>query len=189
MRRRKLDLRARVNGDLPLEFGQVNLTSYAGLELFQRYLRTMRFDALIGTAFRGARLAGDFGVVPMVRLLIGLLVVGGRRLDHVAYVADDPLVRRFCYVRVVPTARTVSRWLTQFTMKTVERLQALNAAVIAHVVPGLRLHTVTVDVDGVVVSTGITCASTRNSEEQVPIYTRRERDQCVIITLERAHDD
>jgi hypothetical protein len=31
----------------------------------------------------------------------------------------------------------------------------LNAAVIAHVVPGLRLHTVTVDVDGVVVSTGL----------------------------------
>jgi Transposase DDE domain group 1 len=90
-----------------------------------------------------------------VRVLIGLLVVGGRRLDHVGYVADDPLVRRFCRVHVLPTGRTVSRWLTQFTMTTVERLQALNAAVIAHIVPGLRLHTVTVDVDGVVVSTGL----------------------------------
>src|SRR5512134_1794984 len=48
-----------------------------------------------------------------------------------------------------------SRWLTPFTMKTVERLQALNAAAIAYVVPGLRLHTVTVDVDGVVVCTGL----------------------------------
>src|SRR5512134_1009080 len=48
-----------------------------------------------------------------------------------------------------------SRWLTPFTMKTVERLQALNAAAIAYVIPGLRLHTVTVDVDGVVVSTGL----------------------------------
>lgn len=138
-----------------LDFGAVNLTSYAGLELFHRYLRTMRFNDLIRTAFRGARLGGDFGVVAMVRLLVGLLVVGGRRLDHVAYVADDPLFLRFCRLRVLPTARTVSRWLTQFTMKTVERLQALNAAVIAHVIPGLRLHTVTVDVDGVVVSTGL----------------------------------
>jgi len=41
-------------------------------------------------------------------------------------------------------------------MKTVEQLQALNASVIAHVIPGLRLHTVTVDIDGVVVSTGLT---------------------------------
>jgi hypothetical protein len=148
-------LHARVNGDLSLEFDEVHLTSYAGLELFQRYLRTMRFNAMIRTAFRGARLGGDFGVAAMVRLLIGLLVVGGRRLDHVGYVADDPLVRRFCRLRVLPTARTVSRWLTQFTMKTVERLQALNAAVVASAVPGLRLHTVTVDVDGVVVSTGL----------------------------------
>jgi hypothetical protein len=110
---------------------------------------------MIRTAFGGAGVVGDFGVVAMVRLLVGLLLVGGRRLDHVAYVTDDPLFRRFCQLQVLPTARTVSRWLTQFTMATVERLQVLNAAVIAHVVPGLRLHTVTVDVDGVVVSTGL----------------------------------
>jgi hypothetical protein len=148
-------LHARVNCDLALEFDAVHLTSYAGLELFQRYLRGMGFNKMIRIAFRGAHLGGDFGIVAMVRLLIGLLVVGGRRLDHVGYIADDPLVQRFSRLQVLPTARTVSRWLTQFTMKTVERLQALNAAVIAHVVPGLRLHTVTVDVDGVVVSTGL----------------------------------
>jgi hypothetical protein len=116
--------------------------------VFQRYLRAIRFNTLIRRAFRGVALGGDFGVVAMVRLLIGLLVVGGRRLEHVAYVANDPLFRRYCRLRVLPTARTVSRWLTQFTRKTVERLQALNAAVIAQVIPGLRLHTVTVDVDG-----------------------------------------
>jgi len=155
MRRRKTDLRAHVKGNLALDFDEIKLTSYAGLELFDRYLRTMRFNDRIRTAFRGAGLVGDFGIVAMVRLLIGLLVVGGRRLEHVSYVADDPVFLRLCRVQVLPTARTVSRWLTQFTMKTVERLQALNAAVIAHVIPGLRLHTVTVDVDGVVVSTGL----------------------------------
>ena len=155
MRRRKTDLQARVNGNLALDFGDVRLTSYAGLELFHRYLRTMRFNALARAAFAGTPGWGDFGLVAMVRLVIGLLVVGGRRLDHVAYVQDDPVFQRFCQLQIVPTARTVSRWLTQFTMKTVAHLQALNAAVIAHVVPGLRLHTVTVDVDGVVVSTGL----------------------------------
>ena len=155
MRRRKTDLLARVNGNLALDFGSVRLTSYAGLELFSRYLRTMRFNALVRTAFSGAPVWGDFGVVAMVRLLIGLVVVGGRRLDHVAYVADDPVFQRFCRLQVLPTARTVSRWLTRFTMRTVERLLRLNAAVIAQVIPGLRLRTVTVDVDGVVVSTGL----------------------------------
>lgn len=94
MRRRDTDLHARVNGDLALAFDDVQLTSYAGLELFKRYLRGMRFHSMIRHAFREARPGGDFRVVSMVRLLIGLLVVGGRRLDHVAYVADDPLFRR-----------------------------------------------------------------------------------------------
>ena len=155
MRQRKLDLLARVNGNLPLEFGDVTLTSYAGLELFARYLRRIRFNALVREAFAGTPTWGDYGVVAMVRLLVGLLIVGGRRLRHLAYVQDDPVFRRFGGVRVVPTARTVSRWLTHFTMTTVARLQALNAVVVTRVLPGLGLRTVTIDVDGVVVSTGL----------------------------------
>ena len=106
-------------------------------------------------AFAGTATWGDYGVVAMVRLLIGLLIVGGRRLRHLAYVQDDPLFRRFAGIRVVPTARTVSRWLKQFTMTTVGRLQDLNAGVVARVLPGLGLRTLTIDVDGVGVSTGL----------------------------------
>ena len=40
---------------------------------------------MIRTAFGKARLGGDFGVIAMVRVLIGLLVVGGRRLEHLKY--------------------------------------------------------------------------------------------------------
>ena len=119
-------MQARVNGDLALDFGDVALTSYAGLELFARYLRRTRFNALVREVFRGTTTWGDYGVVAMVRLLVGLLIVGGRRLRHVAYVADDPLFRRFAGLHRVPTARTVSRWLKQFTMTTVGRLQDLN---------------------------------------------------------------
>jgi hypothetical protein len=54
----------------------------------------------------------------MARVLIGLVVVGGRRLEHVGYLRTDPLQRRFGQLQVLPSARTVSRWLTQFTMAT-----------------------------------------------------------------------
>jgi hypothetical protein len=116
----------RVKGDLALEFSDVALTSYAGLELFTRYLRRTRFNAMVREIFRGTTLGGDHGVVAMVRLLVGLVVVGGRRLRHVAYLADDPLVRRFAGLHRLPTARTLSRWLKAFTMTTVGRLQDLN---------------------------------------------------------------
>ena len=126
MRRRKSDLHARVNRNLPLEFDDVRLTSYAGLELLERYLRTRRFNQLVREAFADLPRGGDFGVVVMVRVFVGLVIVGGRRLRHLAYVADDPIFQRFGNVRVVPTARTLSRWLRHFTMRTVTRLQGAD---------------------------------------------------------------
>jgi hypothetical protein len=155
VRRSKLDLATRVNGNLALEFGPIGLTSYAGLELFGRYLQQTGFNALVRDVMRSSGLGGDFGVVAIVRVLIALLVVGGRRLRHVAYVQDDPLVQRFSGLRVVPTARTLSRWLKRFTMTTVAHLQTLNAAVVAKMLTTLGLATLTVDVDGTVVSTGL----------------------------------
>jgi hypothetical protein len=155
VRRSRTDLRARVNGDLQLEFADVALTSYAGLELFRRYLRATGFNAVVRDAVASIPVWGDFGAVAMVRVLIGLLVVGGRRLRHLAFVQDDPLVLRFCAVHVLPTARTVSRWLQAFTMTTVACLQQINTAVIARVLPTLGIRTWTIDVDGVVVSTGL----------------------------------
>src|SRR5690606_7747921 len=155
VRRRKAELHARVNGDLAFEFSDVKLTSYAGLELLDRYLRQIGFNNLIRTAFGKARFGGDFGAVAMIRVLIGLLVVGGRRLEHLKYLATDPLLCRFARVQDWPTARTASRWLKRFTMKSVEHLMTLNAAVIVQILPRLGLRTLTIDVDGTVVSTGL----------------------------------
>jgi hypothetical protein len=70
-----------------------------------------RFNATVRAACTGSAGWGDFGATAMVRLVIGLLIVGGRRLRHLAYLQDDPLFQRFCDVQVVPTARTASRWL------------------------------------------------------------------------------
>ena len=109
---------------------------------------------MVREAFAGTTRWGDYGVVAMIRLLLGLMIIGGRRLRHLAYVQDDPLFRRFAGVRCIPTARTVSRWLKHFTMTTVDRLQVLNAGIVARVLPALGLRTFTIDVDGVVVSTG-----------------------------------
>jgi hypothetical protein len=77
----------------------------------------------------------------MVRLLIGLLVVGGRRLRHLAFVQDDPLFQRFWAVQVMPTARTVTRWWQGFTMTTVAAPQAINTAVIARLLATLGVRT------------------------------------------------
>ncbi len=54
----------------------------------------------------------------------------------------------------MPSERTISRWLKNFTLRSVERLQALNAEIVARIIRHEPLRTLTVDVDGSVVSTG-----------------------------------
>jgi hypothetical protein len=155
MRRRKAILGARVNGDLHVEFNEPGLTSYAGLELFGRYLRRFDLNARVRRHLDPIPLRGDFRSWTLIRVLVGLLVVGGRRLRHVRFVKDDPLFLRFTGLKVLPGERTLSRWLKQFRKSSVRMLQKLNAEIVAEGVRPLALKRVTLDVDGTVISTGL----------------------------------
>ena len=52
--------------------------------------------------------------------------VGPPRLEHLRYLAGDPLIARFCGLARIPTARTVGNWLRQFTQGTLGPLVQLN---------------------------------------------------------------
>ena len=156
MRRRKADLRRRVSGKLQIGFTETRLTSYAGLELIHRYIQKIQLNRSLRRHLSSPALSGDFGMVPMVRLLLGLLFIGGRRLRHVSFLQSDPLLQRFCFLSRPPSSPTLSRWLKRFTEPFVERLRRLNAEIIARVVLTLPIRTLTCDVDGTVLSTGLT---------------------------------
>ena len=66
------------------------------------------------------------------------------------------MILRFAGLKVVPSARTVSRWLKRFNRHGVEALRRLNAEVVAATVSRKsELRTPTIDVDGTVLSTGM----------------------------------
>ena len=155
MRRKKADFQGRVNCDVAIEFSEEGMTSYAGLELLIRYLRRIGFNAQLRQHLSAVLNGGDFGVVAWCRVILGLLVVGGRRLHHLGFVKGDRLLQRFCGLKDMPTDRSVSRWLKRFGDPAVEALRRLNAEVVARVV-GFYLHarTLTIDVDGTVLCTG-----------------------------------
>jgi hypothetical protein len=94
--------------DLPIEFGSEKLTSYAGLEVLTRFLRSIEFARRVCEAFARHPLGGDYGTRRMVLVVIGLLIVGGRRLKHLEYVASDEVFQRFCGLARIPAARTVA---------------------------------------------------------------------------------
>ena len=129
-------LRQVVKRDLPIEFVPQQLTSYGGLELLQRYLRRIALPLRLRVACTA--LGGDYGGGRLGLLLLALLYVGARRLEHLQYLVGDPLVRRFYGLARVPTARTVGNWLRRFTQETLRPLIQLNQDLVLDTLARLR---------------------------------------------------
>jgi hypothetical protein len=174
MRLAKRSSQARVNSDLEIAFAPQKLTTYSGLELFDRFLRAIEWDARLRQAFMTHQFCGDYSLTTMVRLLLGLLWIGGRRLRHVEYVRSDPLVGRLARLQQLPHERTLSRWLKQFTYRTVRVLSELNTRLVSETLRKLGCRRVTLDVDGSVVSTGLQVAWAKRGfnphHRKVPSY-------------------
>src|SRR5881396_3942090 len=156
MRLSVASLRRMVKRPLHVEFTRQQLTSYSGLELLRRYLRQLDLPQQLRTAC--AATGGDYGGGRLALLVLALLYVGARRLEHLRYVAGDPLIARFCGLARIPTARTVANWLRQFTSATLARLVQLNHDLVTDAIARLQLPRLTIDVDGTVVRTGATVA-------------------------------
>ena len=152
MRLKVRTLRQAVKGDLPIEFVPQHLTSYGGLELVRRYVRKRELVVRLRTAL--AALPSDYGSARLALLVMSLFYVGARRLEHLQYLVGDPLVARFCGLARLPSSRTVSNWLKQFTQATLAPLVELNHDLVVETLGAWRLPRLTIDVDGTVVCTG-----------------------------------
>jgi Transposase DDE domain group 1 len=141
-----------VKDDLRIEFVPQQLTSYGGLELFSRYFRKRE---VVGRRRRAlAAIPSDYGSARLALLIVGLFYVGARRLEHLRYLAGDPVLARFCGLARLPTARTMSNWLKQFTQATLAPLMELNHDLVVETLAASRLPRLTIDVDGTVICTG-----------------------------------
>jgi hypothetical protein len=144
------------------------------LELVRRYFRSIRVAERLRRHLLGCGLESDFGAVALIELLLGLLIVGGRRLRHLVFVQDDPLFQRFCGLSRLPTPRTVGRWLRGFTRTSLERLLRVNDELVAEAIRTAGLRRLTLDVDGAVVSTGLkvswACRGFNPHHRKVPSY-------------------
>jgi hypothetical protein len=152
MRLSVTSLHRMVKGKLHVEFARQELTSYSGLELFRRYLRQGDLPSRLRAAC--AATGGDYGGGRLALLVLALLYTGARRLEHLRYLAGDPLIARFCGLARIPTARTMGNWLRQFTQAALAPLVQLNHDLVTEAIARLQLPRLTIDVDGTVVRTG-----------------------------------
>ncbi len=80
MRLRKRLLRARVKGHFPIVFTDEMLSAHAGLALIGRFLEGAGWTRRLREVFADRDFDCDYGSFRMALSVIGLLLVGGRRL-------------------------------------------------------------------------------------------------------------
>jgi len=154
VRLRKQQFRGRINGNLKIEFAPQQVSSYSGLELFKRYFRIIGLNSRVRQAFRAHEFSGDYAAIDYIFVFIALWLTGGRRLRHVAFLTDDPLVKRLCELKSIPCDRSISRWLGQFTNDSLQALVGLNSEIVEEKLKELDLARITLDFDGTVLSCG-----------------------------------
>jgi hypothetical protein len=141
-----------------IEFASQDITAFGGLELIRRYFRLIELGRTVRSVFARYDLGGDYRAIDMMRVIVVLILVGGRRLDHLNYLCEDPLVKRFCGLLRLPRERSVARWLKRFTQKSLQALVEINSQIVCAAIEKEKLGRLTLDIDGSVVTTGASVA-------------------------------
>ena len=154
MRLSRADFRCACKSFLRIEFASQDITAFGGLELIRRYLGLIKFSGRVQSMLGRYGLGGDYRAIDMILVIVVLILAGGRRLDHLNYLCDDPLVKRFCGLLRLPRERSVARWLKRFTHKSLMALVEINSQIVCEAIEKEKLGRLTLDIDGSVITTG-----------------------------------
>ena len=154
MRLSRTDFHSACKSFFKIEFASQDITAFGGLELIRRYFRLIELGRTVRSVFARYDLGGDYRAIDMILVIVVLILVGGRRLDHLNYLCEDPLVKRFCGLLRLPRERSVARWLKRFTHKSLQALVEINSQIVCAAIEKEKLGRLTLDIDGSVITTG-----------------------------------
>ena len=153
-----------------LKFEDQNLTSFAGLIIFQPLMLGLEIKNRLWHCFRHLNFSRIFGHHIITMLLIVHLLLGYRRLRDLSYYQDDPMVKRLLGLNQLPDASTVSRALSSIDGLSIERLRALCRKLVIERLKKVAIYRVTLDFDGSVFST-----QSRTTEGTAVGYNRKRK--------------
>lgn len=153
MRFRKADLHSRVHAIPEVRFEEQDLTSFAGLVIFQPLLQRLDLGSQLRRCFLHLRPQGAYGLSAIFLVLVIHIILGFRRLREIDCYRDDPLVLRVLGLRRMPNVATVSRNLSAVDMRACDRVAALNRDLVLERLRKDSPSRITLDFDGSVCST------------------------------------
>jgi len=152
MRLKKSEIQTKVNNNLSIKFTRQDLTSYSGLEFIRRYFKIIELGRRLKEHSKDFQFRGDYPFHKMIFVIIGAIILGIERLSNLSFIKDDPLVKRLCELKVLPSRQTIMRFLKSITDESLKSLVELNSELLSEHIAKLGLHTVTIDIDGTVIS-------------------------------------
>ena len=136
-----------------LRFEDQNLTSFAGLIIFQPLFLNLRLKDRLRSCFRHVKVAEIFGHHLIMMLLVVHLLLGFRRLRDLDYYKDDPIVQRLLGLQRLPDVSTVCRALKSTDEKCIHKVRGLVRKLVIERLRKSGFCRLTLDFDGSVLST------------------------------------
>jgi hypothetical protein len=152
-----------------LRFEDQNITSYAGMIVLQPLMRRLRVKERLRGCFRHLKVSSIFGYHTITLLLILHLLMGYRKLREIEYYRDDPMLKRLLGLNRLPDVSTISRALARVDSKSIEKIREFCRAVVLERIRKTRIHRITLDFDGSVLTSG------RKAEGTAVGYNSRKR--------------
>lgn len=154
-----------------LRFEDQQLTSFSGLVVFQQLFQSLGLKQRLWRCFEHCLSTPIYPPGTLVLLLVVHMLLGYRALRHLNYYGDDPLVRRVLGLRRLPDVSTLTRQLSSFDERSIERIEGVQQGLVLEQLAELKLARVTLDFDGSVLS------SRRHAEGLAMGWNRRKKGQ------------
>jgi hypothetical protein len=132
---------------------KAQLTSYAGLVLFQQLFVSLKLDERLRDVFAELPEKGGYDADRLLKLLVIHLLLGWRRLRGLDYYRDDPLVQRVVGLTKLPSVATLSRFLARTNEELIGRMRSMVRTLVLERLKAEGLRRVTLDFDGSIQST------------------------------------
>jgi hypothetical protein len=149
----KFDALSATSNHLNLRFEEQDLTSFAGLVIFQRLFAHLGLYKRLARCFRHVKVRSIYPCAKIILLLVVHFLLGFRCLRQSGFYADDPMLLRVLGLKRLPSVSTISRSLSSLDKTSVESLETLRTDLVLDRLAELDSARITLDFDGSVIGT------------------------------------
>ena len=139
----------KINASTPYDFAAKNITPYGGLLPVATLLEKLEFVQLVEEMLTVNRIPRAMGVAKFFLTIVLGIYIGLSRLNHLQYVARDPLLTGILEIAKVPPQSTMWRFLASLHIVVSRQLLQLQRKLRERVwaAANVKLKTITIDTD------------------------------------------